>query len=156
MTANTPIRVVIADDHPMFRYGLTAALAASDEVQVVGEAADGDELQRVVDEVRPDIVITDLAMPGTDGATATRSLLARHAEVGVLVLTMHEDDEALFGALRAGARAISSRAPTVRRSSVPFWRWPPGTPSTARPWHAASWRSSPAPTSITRRGSSPT
>jgi DNA-binding NarL/FixJ family response regulator len=100
----TPVRVVIADDHPMFRYGLTAALASSDEVEVVGEAASGEELLAVVDSARPDIVITDLAMPGTDGATATRALLARHVDVGVLVLTMHEDDQALFGALRAGAR----------------------------------------------------
>jgi DNA-binding NarL/FixJ family response regulator len=104
MNARDPVRVVIADDHPMFRFGLKAALAATEELEVVGEAATGEELLTVVGHVRPDIVITDLAMPGTDGASATRALLARHAEVGVLVLTMHEDDEALFGALRAGAK----------------------------------------------------
>jgi DNA-binding NarL/FixJ family response regulator len=96
--------VVVADDHPMFRYGLVAALAADDEVEVVAEAANGDELLAAVDRTDPDVVLTDLAMPGLDGAAATRSLLARHPEVGVLVLTMHEDDQALFGALRAGAR----------------------------------------------------
>jgi DNA-binding NarL/FixJ family response regulator len=88
----------------MFRYGLVAALAADDEVEVVAEAANGDELLAAVDRTDPDVVLTDLAMPGLDGAAATRSLLARHPEVGVLVLTMHEDDQALFGALRAGAR----------------------------------------------------
>ncbi|MEU5346523.1 MULTISPECIES: response regulator transcription factor [unclassified Streptomyces] len=104
MTVPSAVRVVVADDHPMFRYGLKAALAAGDEVEVVGEAARGDELLAVVDRTTPDVVLTDLAMPGMDGAAATRALLARHPRVGVLVLTMHEDDEALLGALRAGAR----------------------------------------------------
>lgn len=72
-----PIRVVIADDHPMFRYGLTAALAASSELDIVGEAADGTELLAIVDATAPDVVLTDLAMPGLDGAVATRTILAR-------------------------------------------------------------------------------
>lgn len=99
----TPVRVVIADDHPMFRYGLRAALAAGDEIEVVGEAADGRELLSVVNATRPDVVLTDLAMPGLNGARATEQLLARHPGLAVLVLTMHEDDDALFGAIRAGA-----------------------------------------------------
>ena len=99
-----PVRVVIADDHPMFRYGLRAVLDAAEEVTVVGEAADGQELLNVVDQTRPDVVLTDLAMPGLDGATATRRLLDRHPQLGVVALTMHDDDPALFGALRAGAR----------------------------------------------------
>ncbi|MDH6513727.1 DNA-binding NarL/FixJ family response regulator [Streptomyces sp. SAI-135] len=104
MTTRVPVRVVIADDHPMYRYGLTAALAACEDLEVVGEAASGEELLTVAADVQPDVVITDLTMPGTDGATATRALLANQPDLGVLVLTMHEDDEALFGALRAGAR----------------------------------------------------
>jgi DNA-binding NarL/FixJ family response regulator len=99
-----PVRVVIADDHPMFRYGLTAAMAASEEVEIVGEAADGRELLAVTDHTEPDVVLTDLGMPGLDGAAAAKAILARHPNVAVLVLTMHEDNEALFGALRAGAR----------------------------------------------------
>nr|WBO82045.1 response regulator transcription factor [Streptomyces sp. SBE_14.2] len=99
-----PVRVVIADDHPMFRYGLTAALSASGDVEVVAEAADGDALLAAVDRAAPDVVVTDLAMPGLDGTAATRALVARRPAPAVLVLTMHEDDEALFGALRAGAR----------------------------------------------------
>jgi DNA-binding NarL/FixJ family response regulator len=101
---STPVRVVLADDHPMFRYGLRAVLDAADEVQVLGEAADGEQLLALVDRTGPDVVLTDLAMPELDGATATRRLRERHPDVGVLELTMHEDDEALFGALRAGAR----------------------------------------------------
>jgi DNA-binding NarL/FixJ family response regulator len=100
----TPVRVVLADDHPMFRYGLRAVLDGAEEVTVVGEAADGEQLLTLVEQARPDVVLTDLAMPGLDGVTATRRLLQRHPELGVLVLTMHEDDEMLFSALRAGAR----------------------------------------------------
>jgi DNA-binding NarL/FixJ family response regulator len=102
MTA--PVRVVIADDHPMFRYGMTAALAAAPLVDVVGDADNGNELIALVDRTEPDVVLTDLVMPGLDGASATRRILERHPRIGVLVLSMHDDDEAVFGALRAGAR----------------------------------------------------
>jgi DNA-binding NarL/FixJ family response regulator len=95
---------VIADDHPMFRYGLRAVLAASTEVDVVGDASDGSQLVALVEHSQPDVVLTDLAMPGLDGATAARQIIQRFPGIGVLALTMHEDDEALFGALRAGAR----------------------------------------------------
>jgi DNA-binding NarL/FixJ family response regulator len=88
----------------MFRYGLTAALAASGELDIVGEAADGTELLAIVDDTAPDVVLTDLTMPGLDGTGATRTILARHPATAVVVLTMHVDDETLFGALRAGAR----------------------------------------------------
>lgn len=104
MNAARPVRVVIADDHPMFRYGLAAAIAGSDEVEIVGEAADGEELLAVTEHTRPDVVLTDLAMPGLDGAAAARTILARYPDVAVLVLTMHDDNRALFSALRAGAR----------------------------------------------------
>ena len=103
-TAGRQVRVVIADDHPMFRYGLTAALAAADEVEVVGEASDGRELLDVVARTTPDVVVTDLSMPGLDGAMATTEILAKHPQVAVLVLTMHEDNQSLLRALRAGAR----------------------------------------------------
>jgi DNA-binding NarL/FixJ family response regulator len=104
VSQSQPVRVVIADDHPMFRFGLTAAMAAVSEVEVVGEAADGRELLAVVNHTNPDVVITDLAMPDLDGAAATTAILARHPHIAVLVLTMHEDNQALFSALNAGAR----------------------------------------------------
>jgi DNA-binding NarL/FixJ family response regulator len=104
--AAEPIRVVIADDHPMFRFGLAAVLAAAPGIEIVGEASDGDELLSLVTAEAPDVVITDLSMPGRDGLSA---LLALGNAAGegpaprTLVLSMHEDDEHLFAALRAGA-----------------------------------------------------
>lgn len=98
------IRLVVADDHPMVRYGLAAVIARSAEIELVGEASDGAELIAVVARTHPDVVLTDLSMPGMDGASTIRRLRADHPDLPVLVLTMHEDDEQVFGALRAGAR----------------------------------------------------
>jgi len=98
------IRLVIADDHPMYREGLEAALTAVPLIDVVGSACDGRELVQLVDALVPDVVLTDLSMPNVDGATAIQSILAAHPKVSVIVLTMHEDDQAVFTALRAGAR----------------------------------------------------
>ncbi|KAE8766004.1 response regulator transcription factor [Georgenia thermotolerans] len=99
-----PVRVVLADDHPMFRYGLRAALDGSAAVEVVGEASDGAGLLALVERVRADVVLTDLDMPGVDGYTVIRTLLDRFPELPVLVLTMHADHDAVRGGLRAGAR----------------------------------------------------
>ena len=97
------VRVVVADDHPMVRYGLRAVLDAAEETEVVGEAATGRELLSLAATERPDVVVTDVAMPDLDGVSATRQLRAMRPEVAVLVLTMHEDDETLLRAVRAGA-----------------------------------------------------
>jgi DNA-binding NarL/FixJ family response regulator len=88
----------------MFRYGVAAALRASPEVDVVGEAADGRGLVETAARTQPDVVLTDLTMPGMDGAAAMRALATQHPDIAVLVLTMHDDDESLFTAMRAGAR----------------------------------------------------
>ncbi|HET7689170.1 MAG TPA: response regulator transcription factor [Nocardioidaceae bacterium] len=98
------IRLVVADDHPMVRYGISAVVESSDTIELVGEAADGHQLLRVVAEQRPDVVLTDLAMPGGGGVEAIGRLRTLHPDVRVLVLTMHADDEMVFAALRAGAR----------------------------------------------------
>lgn len=98
------IRVVVADDHPIYREGLVIALASLDGVAVVGEAGDGEQAVQAVLTLRPDVVIMDLHMPGMNGIEATRQLSERAPEVAVLVLTMLEDDESVFAALRAGAR----------------------------------------------------
>ena len=112
------VRVVLADDHPMVRYGITAVLADAPEVEVVGEAADGSELLDRVREHRPDVVVTDLDMPGVDGVEATKRLRSSHPDLPVLVLTLHDEDESLFAALRAGARGYllkgADRAELVR------------------------------------------
>lgn len=98
------LRVVVADDHPMYRFGLEAVLTQSEGIEVVASVADGDQLVQVVAQLLPDVVVTDLTMPGTDGVTATETLLAAHPDLAVLALTMHDDDEHISAALRAGAR----------------------------------------------------
>jgi DNA-binding NarL/FixJ family response regulator len=97
-------RVVIVDDHPLYREGLVTALSASHGVEVVGEAADGAEAVAAVDRLLPDVVLMDLHMPGVSGVEATRSIGAAHPDVAVLVLTMLDGDDAVFAAMRAGAR----------------------------------------------------
>ncbi|MGI5502525.1 response regulator [Lentzea sp. CA-135723] len=97
-------RVVIADDHPVFRRGLKALLDGEDGLDVVGEAADGAEAVRVVLDREPDVVVMDLHMPVLGGVEAAKQILEVLPSVGVLVLTMHEDDELVFAAMKAGAR----------------------------------------------------
>jgi DNA-binding NarL/FixJ family response regulator len=98
------IRVVVADDHPVVRRGMTALLSSLDGVEVVAEAGDGEQAVREAQLCRPDVVIMDVQMPGTDGIEATRRLVAAVPGTAVLVLTMFEDDETVFAAMRAGAR----------------------------------------------------
>ena len=98
------LRVVLVDDHPMMRHGLRAVLEHLGGVAVVGEAGDGAEAVEVVTATRPDVVVMDLAMPGRSGIDATRMLVDADPDLGVLVLTMSDDDASVFAALRAGAR----------------------------------------------------
>ncbi len=97
------LRVLLADDHPMYRYGLAAVLDQAETVTVVDTVGDGASLLEAVHEQKPDVVITDLSMPDMDGVTATRRIVEQRPDLPVLVLTMHEDDEHVFAALRAGA-----------------------------------------------------
>ncbi|HEX6921638.1 MAG TPA: response regulator transcription factor, partial [Actinomycetes bacterium] len=102
--ASTPVRVVVADDHPTFRRGVTALLASVADIELVGEAADGESAVEVATAMRPDVVLMDLTMPGVGGVEATRRITAAAPQVAVLVVTMLDDDEAVFAAMRAGAR----------------------------------------------------
>ncbi|MEU6996886.1 response regulator transcription factor [Nonomuraea sp. NPDC046570] len=97
------IRVLITDDHPVFRSGLRGLLSALD-MEVVGEAADGAEAVRLAAELQPDVVVMDLHMPGGNGVDATRTITRVSPRIGVLVLTMFQDDDSVFAAIRAGAR----------------------------------------------------
>lgn len=102
MTA--PIRVVVADDHPIVRDGLRALIEATAGIELVGEATNGDEAIELAREVRPDVVLMDLAMPGRHGIEATREIASGGLASAVLILTMFADDESIFAAMRAGAR----------------------------------------------------
>jgi DNA-binding NarL/FixJ family response regulator len=99
-----PTRVVLVDDHPVYREGLSMLLESIDEVEVVGVADDGATALDVVGQADPDVVVMDVQMPGLDGIAATRELTARHPHLAVVVLTMSDDDETVFSAMRAGAR----------------------------------------------------
>jgi DNA-binding NarL/FixJ family response regulator len=99
-----PIRVLIADDHPLFRDGLRTLLTAMPETEVVGEAATGEEAIAQARTLQPDVILMDLHMPGLNGIEATRLILHTSPHIGVLVLTMFEDDDSVFAAMRAGAR----------------------------------------------------
>ena len=98
------ITILIADDHPLFRKGLRALLATLPQARVVGEAATGAEAVRLAAQLRPDVVLMDLQMPGGDGLAAVRQIAAAQPEVRVLVVTMFQDDDSIFAAMRAGAR----------------------------------------------------
>jgi DNA-binding NarL/FixJ family response regulator len=97
------IRVLIADDHPLFRGGLRSLLESVDDLEVCGEATTGEEAVKLARSASPDVVVMDLNMPDLGGIEATRRIVETADDVHVLVMTMHEDDEAVFAALRAGA-----------------------------------------------------
>jgi DNA-binding NarL/FixJ family response regulator len=101
---NETIQVFIADDHTLFRDGLRALLTAVTDVAVVGEAATGDEAAGLVERLQPDIVLMDIQMPGLNGIEATRRITTASPHVGVIIVTMFEDDDSVFAAMRAGAR----------------------------------------------------
>jgi DNA-binding NarL/FixJ family response regulator len=98
------IRVAIADDHPVVRDGLRALLASLPGMELVAEAATGREAVRAAVTARPDVLVMDLRMPDLDGAAATAEIARMVPDVAVLVLTMFEDDDSVFAAMRAGAR----------------------------------------------------
>jgi DNA-binding NarL/FixJ family response regulator len=99
-----PVRVLVADDHPLFRDGLIALLHDEPDTELTGTAATGTEAVDLARETQPDVVVMDLQMPGLNGIEATRRIVADSPHIAVLVLTMFDDDDSIFSALRAGAR----------------------------------------------------
>jgi DNA-binding NarL/FixJ family response regulator len=99
-----PIRIVVVDDHKLFREGLAALLNAAPETEVVGEAGTGRDAIAQADALMPDVVLMDIMMPDMNGVEATRRILADHSQIAIVMLTMLEDDDSLFVAMQAGAR----------------------------------------------------
>ncbi len=98
------VRVLIADDHPLFREGMRGRLDRVADFAVVGEAASGEEAVELANKLEPHVVLMDIKMPGLNGIEATREILRASPRVGVLMLTMFEDDDSVFAAMRAGAK----------------------------------------------------
>lgn len=100
----SPLRVLIVEDHPLFRNGVVALLRSVEDIDVAGVATSGEDAVALAAELRPDLVLMDLGLPGMSGIEATRAVVAADPDVRVLVLSLFEDDDSVFLALRAGAR----------------------------------------------------
>jgi DNA-binding NarL/FixJ family response regulator len=98
------ISILIADDHTLFRDGLRALFGSVADIVIAGEAADGETAVAMAEERQPDIVLMDIQMPGLNGIEATRRITAASPHIGVIIVTMFEDDDSVFAAMRAGAR----------------------------------------------------
>jgi DNA-binding NarL/FixJ family response regulator len=99
-----PIRLLIVDDHALFREGLRALFSAIPDIELVGEAVSGEEALEQFPEIQPDVILMDIDMPGMSGVEAARRILRESPSTGVLMVTMLEDDASVFSAMRAGAR----------------------------------------------------
>ncbi|CAA9443220.1 MAG: hypothetical protein AVDCRST_MAG37-1567 [uncultured Rubrobacteraceae bacterium] len=151
------IRVLVADDHPVFRYGIRALLSSDPDIELVGEATNGEEAVTRALELRPDVILMDFNMPEMDGIEATRKILEASPHTNILMMTMSEDDESVVAAVRAGARgyvlkdaerdetlrAVQAAAggeaifgPTIARRLAAYFATPvtgPGTPPEQAP-----------------------
>lgn len=101
---NDIIRVLIADDHPLFRDGIRTLLLAIPDMELVGEAEDGDKAIEFARQLQPDVLLMDVQMPGINGIEATRQIIYSSPHIAVLMVTMFDDDDSVFSAMRAGAR----------------------------------------------------
>jgi DNA-binding NarL/FixJ family response regulator len=98
------MRLLIVDDHTLFREGLRALFSTIEDIELVGEATTGNEAVELADELQPDVILMDIDMPGMSGVQATRSILRTTPSTGIVMVTMLEDDASVFSAMRAGAR----------------------------------------------------
>jgi DNA-binding NarL/FixJ family response regulator len=98
------MRVLLVEDHPMFRDGLARMLESVEDVEVVGEAGTGEEAVQMAEQLNPNIILMDLNLPKMSGIEATKQIIKKLPGIGILVLTMYDDDRSVFAAMRAGAR----------------------------------------------------
>lgn len=98
------LRILLADDHPLFRDGMLSALRLQEDFEVVGEASNGKAAVELAEQLQPDIVLMDVGMPEMNGITATRTIVGANPHIHVLILTMFDDDASVFSAMKAGAR----------------------------------------------------
>ncbi|MCC7449697.1 MAG: response regulator transcription factor [Anaerolineae bacterium] len=98
------LRILIADDHPLFRDGVRLLLSTAPDMVIIGEATNGDETVQCAIELQPDVILMDIKMPGINGIEATRRILQANPQIRILIVTMFEDDASVFTAMRAGAR----------------------------------------------------
>lgn len=103
------LRILLVDDHPLFRQGVRHALDGIQDIQIIGEASDGQMAIQMADTLAPDVMLCDINLPGLNGLEATRVIRRRNPHIAVIVLTMHEDDEQLFHAIKVGAAAFSTK-----------------------------------------------
>lgn len=101
------VRILLVDDHPLFRQGVTWTLTNQPDLEIIGEVADGQAAIQQADILLPDIVLCDINLPGMNGLEVTRILKRRHPQTAVIILTLYEDDEQLFHAIRVGASAYA-------------------------------------------------
>ncbi len=108
-SSHTTISILIVDDHPLFRRGIHWSLEAEPDLSIVGEAENGSQAIQLAGQFVPDIMLIDINMPEMSGLEVTRIVKRHHPQMGVIILTMHEDDEQLFHAIRVGAAAYSTK-----------------------------------------------
>lgn len=118
MPESVPIRVMLVDDHDMVRRGLAAFLQVKPDLQLVGEARNGIEAQKICGETQPDVILMDLVMPEMDGAAATRAIRQRYPEVQVLALTSFQEKDLIRDALQAGAIGYLLKNVTIDELAV--------------------------------------
>src|SRR5260370_1827897 len=114
-----PVGIMMADDHSLFRDGLRVLLESVPDMQVIGEATTGNEVMAQAHALQPDIILMDIKMPGLNGIEATRRILQTSPHIRILILTMFEDDESVFAAVRAGARGYLLKGAVPWRAARP-------------------------------------
>ncbi|MCH6265413.1 MULTISPECIES: response regulator transcription factor [Neobacillus] len=98
------LKILIADDHPLFRHGVKTLFMTTPEIEVVGEATSGEEVIQLAQKLEPDVILMDLRMPGCNGIEATREIMKDNPNTQILILTMFQDDHSVFAAMKAGAK----------------------------------------------------